>query len=175
MAYHYAQADYAYLIPAHGPVRAFVLHGYLAVDLFFVLSGFVMALNYQHLFEDGFSNQNYSIFLYKRLTRIYPLYIMVTILAGLIAYAGGTYHAPLTPQSWVLNAALIQSWGFGGSLGAVTWSISTEFAAYILFPLLVAAIAPRRPGWTAAAAVTAVLSLVLVVALTIYQFSSAHG
>ena len=78
MAYHYAQADYAYLIPAHGPVRAFVLHGYLAVDLFFVLSGFVMALNYQHLFEDGFSNQNYSIFLYKRLTRIYPLYIMVS-------------------------------------------------------------------------------------------------
>jgi len=45
-----------------------------------------MALNYQHLFADGFSNQNYSAFLYKRLTRIYPLYIVVTILAGLIAY-----------------------------------------------------------------------------------------
>jgi peptidoglycan/LPS O-acetylase OafA/YrhL len=49
-----------------------IAHGYLAVDLFFVLSGFVMALNYGSLFETRMSFLAYRRFLGRRIARIYP-------------------------------------------------------------------------------------------------------
>lgn len=51
VAYHYLQSDIAH----PGPIRC----GYLAVDLFFILSGFVMALNYGERFRDGFDRRRY--------------------------------------------------------------------------------------------------------------------
>ena len=54
-------------------VRPFVSHGYMAVDLFFILSGFVMAMTYGGLFENGFNFNNFKTFLLLRLARIYPL------------------------------------------------------------------------------------------------------
>ncbi len=63
---------------APGVARLFLLRGYLAVDLFFVLSGFMMALTYQRRFSSGFRSREYFHFLYLRLARVYPLYIVVT-------------------------------------------------------------------------------------------------
>ena len=37
-----------------GPAGVLLRHGYLAVDVFFVLSGFVMGLSYAHMFAPGF-------------------------------------------------------------------------------------------------------------------------
>ena len=48
--------------------------GFLGVDLFFVLSGFVLALNYQRKFQ-AVDRNAYIEFLWKRLARIYPVYI----------------------------------------------------------------------------------------------------
>ena len=55
---------------------------YLAVDLFFVLSGFVMALSYGHLFGGRVSPATYGGFLIKRLwVGFYPLLVVVTAVA----------------------------------------------------------------------------------------------
>ena len=54
-------------------------HGYLAVDFFFELSGFILALNYLHVFRNLSSRQAVQ-FLGLRLARIYPLHIFMLIL-----------------------------------------------------------------------------------------------
>ncbi len=48
--------------------------GYLAVDFFFILSGFIIAFNYRNQFLDKFTTQKYGIFIYKRFARVYPLH-----------------------------------------------------------------------------------------------------
>ena len=127
-------------------ISAFFRHGYLAVDLFFVLSGFVMALTYGSMFEQGFSGKAYGTFLAKRLARIYPLYFLVT---GTIAVIGVVADVQsVQGRSFVgvvfMNLAMVQAWGMAPSLMPVAWSISTEWAAYLLFPLLATSILRGR-------------------------------
>ena len=142
--------------------RAILLHGYLAVDLFFVLSGFVMALTYGRLFEASFSISAYLDFLSKRLGRVYPLYIALTAAIAVLGYTGvSTFKAP-TQTSLASNVLLIQAWGIADSIDIPAWSISTEFAAYLLFPLLVRIILVGHWARCWAAAVVAAMILVLV-------------
>lgn len=54
-----------------------IAHGYLAVDFFFLLSGFVLALAYQDRLDAGWSTRS---FLKVRLIRLYPLYILGIVL-----------------------------------------------------------------------------------------------
>src|ERR1700733_15319536 len=56
-----------------------VPHGYMAVDLFFMLSGFVIGLGYRNAFSGNFST-NYRAFLIKRIARLYPAYIVISVL-----------------------------------------------------------------------------------------------
>lgn len=132
VVYHYLQSAIT------GGVKAtFLHHGYLAVDLFFVLSGFVMMMSYEPRFRSSFNVSKYIDFLYKRFGRIYPLYAVVTILfTGAIYWHAIHTHQPSISEI-VLNLLLVHGWGMAGSIGGPTWSISTEFAAYLLFPALV--------------------------------------
>ena len=176
MVYHFFQEDYSSSSSLHGPVRTMLTHGYIAVDLFFVLSGFVMAKTYGSRFIERASITTYVDFLYKRLGRVYPLYIAVTLLAAGLAYAGGVRHAPLTVWTLIANVLLVQTWGFTDSFTAPAWSISTEFAAYLLFPvLIVCATSRNRVGtWLSAAAAALVLAFVATrTAAQLHQV--AHG
>jgi peptidoglycan/LPS O-acetylase OafA/YrhL len=122
-----------------------IRHGYFWVDLFFVLSGFVMALTYAGMFVNGFSWRAHRDFLWKRIARVYPLYLAITLgvsAYSLLIYGGYTdVHRPAVnldnpALAHVTNLLMIHAWGFGSSIGGPTWSISTEWAAYLLFPLL---------------------------------------
>lgn len=135
VAYHYLA------LGAGSGVGGTVLkHGYLAVDLFFVLSGYVMALTYGQDFRARFRVGTFAHFLVRRLARVYPLYA-ATSLACLILYVADRDAQALLPEpSWLAvasNLLLIQAWGIGHSINGPGWSISTEFFAYILFPCLV--------------------------------------
>jgi peptidoglycan/LPS O-acetylase OafA/YrhL len=115
--------------------------GYLAVDLFFEMSGFVIALNYDIFFRNLKISETVA-FLSARIARIYPLHISILFLFLLnpIAidlfsqhhHAGARYD----PLYFVLSLALIQNWGFTSGLAwnIPAWSISTEWFAYLLFP-----------------------------------------
>jgi peptidoglycan/LPS O-acetylase OafA/YrhL len=142
--------------------RAILLHGYLAVDLFFVLSGFVMALTYSASFRARLSVSAYLDFLSKRLGRVYPLYIALTAAIAVLGYAGvSTFKAP-TQVSLASNVLLVQAWGIADSIDIPAWSISTEFASYLLFPLLVRIVLAKHwvRCWAAAAAAAMILVLV---------------
>jgi peptidoglycan/LPS O-acetylase OafA/YrhL len=121
---------------------------YLWVDLFFVLSGFVMALNYGRMFRSGFSGEAFGEFLLRRLARIYPLYVAVLVLQ--VALTLGLYGDFHHTRAWgaavldhpapalLANLFLVQSWGMAGSATQQAWSISTEWGAYFTFPVLAA-------------------------------------
>ena len=119
--------------------RQIVSHGYLSVDLFFVLSGFVMALNYGEPLRNNLQ-RGYKAFIGHRIARIYPLYLLITLVGGFI-HASGFMHAEVIPnfsEALLANLLMVQSWGLAQSFVWPAWSISTEWTAYLLFPLLLA-------------------------------------
>ncbi|MDT9598442.1 acyltransferase family protein [Sphingosinicella rhizophila] len=134
------------------PVLTFLGAGNLAVDLFFLLSGFVIYLNYaERLTSRRVSTRE---FLFRRFARIYPLHLL--ILLAFLAYVSAALlfgSARIEEENFdyfLASLFLVQNWGFTDALkwNVPAWSISTEFGAYLLFPALLAMLAPwRRPAW----------------------------
>jgi peptidoglycan/LPS O-acetylase OafA/YrhL len=122
------------VVPAlNGQAPVFITKGYLAVDLFFVLSGFVLAHAYQDDFAGKLSARAVGFFLWARLARIYPVHLF-TIIPYLSAY-GRTEMVSGT--SLVYNLLLIQSpWLTHLTWNQYAWSISAEWHAYLLFPFV---------------------------------------
>ncbi|MBP1650788.1 MAG: acyltransferase 3 [Bacteroidetes bacterium] len=88
------------LLPA--PIRPLLLFGQEAVILFFLLSGFVIHINYSTKSE--FDRKD---FLWKRFVRIYPIFIVVMILSvGIDMATGGDAHTDL--RSFVYNMVGLQ-------------------------------------------------------------------
>ena len=123
-------------------VHNFFYHGYLAVDLFFLLSGFIMVYNYEDLFKYISVFKAQKKFLIYRAARIYPVYIIVSsaslfifVILNMRGFESQLLTKPLVVAE-IANVLMIQSWGLAGSFNGAAWSISTEWAAYIIFPLL---------------------------------------
>jgi len=129
--------------------------GFMAVYLFFSLSGFVIALNY---FNKINNLRSLVSFQKKRFFRLYPVHIFVLILilliqclkfvaielglpAGQEAFGGHyTTGSWYTLRDFVLHGFLLQAvldYGYFLSWNAAAWTISTEFYTYFLFAILV--------------------------------------
>ncbi len=124
-----------------GSFAGFVRRGYLGVDGFFMLSGLILA--YVHTeFAQALSGTRK--FLGKRLARIYPVHLAVIVILGFILLVGLAHGMrPRDPQRFSISALLqnmflVQGWGFAsqGAWNYPAWSISTEWAGYLLFPVL---------------------------------------
>ncbi|MBX3498845.1 MAG: acyltransferase [Alphaproteobacteria bacterium] len=131
-----------------------IRHGYLGVDLFFVLSGFVLAHVYAPVFaRDGMPF--YARYLYRRVARLWPVWLAVLALFALKAeigswsgLGGGGLRLADDPGLWSLYALLMQSWGWADPerINPPGWSLSYEWAASLLLPLaLAAAVRLRSP------------------------------
>lgn len=140
--------------------------GYLGVDLFFVLSGFIIAYNYADagLAADG---PRYREFLWRRLARIYPVYLAALLLT-LAAVAALTpwevslrKSAHFTVEGFWASVFMVQAWTVPVPRlwNVPGWSVSAEWAAYLAFPLLAARV--RRVESMR----TTVLAIVLLYAL----------
>ena len=119
----------------------FLREGYLAVDLFFVLSGFVLALNHG---EDLAANRTSSSTFYLwRLGRIYPLYfVLISMTEAVLLGVGGTAPPPI---AILLNLTLTQSWFGPFEVLGPSWSLSVEVVAYLAFPWIAAWAFRSRP------------------------------
>ena len=142
-----------------GGMPALVGKGYLGVELFFVLSGFILCHVYLPQVEEG--GFRYGEFLWARLARIYPMHLVTLIAMGLMA--GGALAIGLSVDPNVLsfaslpaNLTLTQAWGLAPVAGwnHPSWSISAEWFAYVTFPAFAAlTLSLRRwPGVAVAAA-----------------------
>ena len=125
---------------------AFVQRGYLGVDVFFVLSGLVLAYTYADRFERGVGRRAFVEYLSLRLGRIYPLHAAV-LLAYLFLFLAGNAvgFTPLDPRitgMWdgAMSVMMLHAWGFTDRLSwnEASWSISAEWFAYlfVLVPVL---------------------------------------
>jgi peptidoglycan/LPS O-acetylase OafA/YrhL len=144
--------------------------GAQGVDLFFILSGFVLTWNYLERMGPSWSARATMHFLWLRLARVWPVYLVTLHLAALwIIFTLNVGHVPsedvdqLTAINYVRQVLLMQLWFQpyfdGSSWDGPAWSISAEWLAYLLFGLLVLVVfrithATRARGlmWLAVAA-----------------------
>ncbi|ELY8288024.1 acyltransferase [Salmonella enterica] len=118
----------------------FIWNGYLAVDLFFVLSGFIMCMVYSKNFASKISVSGFGKFLWHRFARIYPLYLFVLISTIIIQVAESSL--PST-QTLIINFMMWQNLFNNGMVGA-SWSVSVELIAYLIFPPLMFLLANKK-------------------------------
>lgn len=105
---------------------------YLAVDLFFVLSGYVIAMANGADFTASTRPSDLFRFACKRVGRIYPLYAMAFAMSVAEASLGAL--ASVGPVAMLANAFLVQQWFELPSLDGPAWSVSAEMLAYLCFP-----------------------------------------
>ncbi len=132
--YHYWPNLSAALPPA------IIGKGYLGVEAFFTLSGFILC----HVYLQGFGagTFRYGDFLWNRMARVYPLHLVTLVGVGLMAAAAGLAgiavdHNMLAWSALPANLLLVQAWGFAPLAGwnHPSWSISAEWFAYLSFPI----------------------------------------
>lgn len=158
------------------PVTKLISKGYLAVDLFFLLSGFVLTHVYLTSFAQKVTTEGYRDFVAARVARIYPLHLFVLglFLVTEIGFARSFPPMPLEgPLSLVaLGANLVLMQGLGAktlSWNYPSWSISVEFLAYLVFPLVLPLL------WSASRKVRALVMVVLLaVILGLAQIAHHH-
>jgi peptidoglycan/LPS O-acetylase OafA/YrhL len=119
--------------------RGAVQDSYLAVDLFFVLSGVVICYNYEHKLRSGLSAARFS---WLRLVRIYPLYILGTILMlASVLTLHSTAHGTLDPNNLTICSLLalfvVPYLGASGlvlfPLNMPAWSLFEELIVNVVY------------------------------------------
>lgn len=159
---------------ATSPLDQMANHGYLAVDFFFLLSGFVVSYSY----DRRWSRMNLRDFLSRRLIRLHPMLVLGAILGGLLFYVGG-YWSPHLPEVslgtllvvTLMNVLLIpllpsgdvRGWGEIFPLNGPAWSLFYEYLANLAYALGLRRLSLRWLG---------MLSLCFALALSYYVLTS---
>lgn len=125
-------------------VEVLAQKGWLGVDLFFILSGFVISYVYHDDFSDRLTYTAYRRFLILRFARVYPVHIFTT-LALIPIYLTASYLFSyeslvnaFSLEKLLYSITLTNGIGIENSVGwnVPSWSVSAECFAYLLFPLV---------------------------------------
>lgn len=148
-------------------VEALLARGYLAVDFFFLLSGFVIWLTWHDRLRAPGAPWR---FLQRRIARIWPLHAVMLafgLALALLLRATGRDDPAFPLAELPLHLLLVHNWGLTDALrwNDPSWSISCELAAYLLFPLLVMAVDWRRLPTLALTGIAAAILLALHAAM----------
>ena len=130
-----------------GPSEQIINHGYLAVDFFFVLSGFVIGYAY----DDRWGKMSIGTFFKRRLTRLHPMVVAGTLIgAALFFFAGTAFPKTMEVEGWKFALCLvmgllmipcgmgldIRGWGETNSFNGPNWSLTYEYIANILYAFI---------------------------------------
>src|SRR4051794_4134300 len=122
-------------------VKKDISYGYLGVELFFLLSGFIMCYALPATYN---LKSDLKTFLLKRITRIEPPYIISLILLIIINEIAKIYSGVRFEFSFfdfLLHLGYLDNFGFGTYYNVVYWTLGIEFQFYLLiafiFPLLI--------------------------------------
>lgn len=140
--------------------------GFIGVDIFFAISGFVIALRYLDPLISG--EVTFTRFFARRIRRLLPACLIVVLVTTVLAFAFmqpkdiKIYGASLAAQAGFLQNVAFWQEGNYFDLALVrpllhTWSLAVEEQFYLLFPFLVLAIR-WRPKWATALMVLTLLS-----------------
>ena len=169
----------------HGSPDQPVNHGYLAVDFFFVLSGFVIGYAY----DDRWDRMTVWSFFKRRLIRLHPMVIFGTLFGALMFYFGGCNEFPQISQTpwWMLLLVMfwcftmvplphtmdIRGWGETNPLNGPAWSLQWEYLANILYALVIRRLSKVALG--VCVAIFAVLTIILCLNIDITGFLEARN
>lgn len=121
--------------------------GLLGVDLFFALSGFVLTINYIDAVGVRLTRSGTARFLWARIARIWPAYVVTLIVAGLwhaglpvIGWQDPVPVRDLSALSFLRQFGLVVLWNEPSyerlTWNGPAWSVSAEALAYLAFPVL---------------------------------------
>jgi|WetSurMetagenome_2_1015567.scaffolds.fasta_scaffold23510_2 peptidoglycan/LPS O-acetylase OafA/YrhL len=138
--------------------------GYIGVSFFFILSGFVLALNYKDKLTDGrITTREFFI---ARFARIYPMYFFALLFAIPTFYFAFKTDAIASFGKLVAHIFLVQSFipsiDVYYSINPPSWSISTEMFFYLMFPLIIAVFYKYRNAYKVA------LTFLMVIPIAIF-------
>ena len=179
VAYHLFETYY------HGGPDQPINHGYLAVDFFFVLSGFVIGYAY----DDRWDRMSTWAFFKRRLIRLHPMVIFGTLFGALLFYFGSCGEFPLINQTpwWMVllvmfwcftmiplpNTMDIRGWAETNPLNGPAWSLQWEYIANILYALVIRRLSKVALG--ICVAVFAVLTVILCLNIDVTGFLEARN
>ena len=116
---------------------------YLMVDLFFIMSGFIMLHVYGESFSKSLNGKNFVAFIKARFARLYPLHLFTLMAAIILFYVSTAPVDPVSarifdPMAIPTNLVMLHSCGLHTvfTWNVPSWSISAEWWAYMVFPFL---------------------------------------
>lgn len=149
MLFHYREItpSFTYEVPLFD---TWLKWGGMGVELFFVLSGFIMSYVYSATFNADIKRKDYGTFIIYRIARLYPIHLLTFLglmtLYGVALLFGAVEHPERFTGLMVISTlTMTHSW-FPGVLtpNQPAWSVSAEFFAYLLFPVLCLSLHKRR-------------------------------
>lgn len=163
MLYHVQEIATRYHYVEGNQVPEMIKSGWIGVDLFFVLSGFMLMHSYGERFRE-IKFELLSEFAVSRFLRVYPLSLATLILVGVLVLVypsfAREYQAAvpgnLSPAAFALTALLATRWiEHSGEWNEPVWSLSVQILGYAAFPFL-AYLAGRTRSFTVTLSVAAV-------------------
>jgi peptidoglycan/LPS O-acetylase OafA/YrhL len=125
--------------PGERAVSNLFARGALGVELFFVISGFILAVPFARHFVGGEKPVNLGRYYLRRVTRLEPPYILTLI----IFYAAAWIFHDAAMQGRMLSTFLVRLFYLHGlvyrdapALNGVTWSLEIEVQFYLIVPVL---------------------------------------
>lgn len=138
MLFHYTyRGPQKHLCPDSFPLLGQVFrYGNLGVDVFFILSGFVILLTAYNKDAIGFT--------IARVLRLYPAYWISVTLTAFVIVLAGTNHDPVTLRQYLANLTMVHSFVNVEDISGVYWTLAVELQFYFLIFLVLAAGQVRR-------------------------------
>ncbi len=137
--YHHSGAKLETILPSLTGLSLVRIHGNIGVDLFFILSGFIMTYVYaQH--KRDFGKSDYKSFMIKRFARIYPNHITVLLIfLGMYLFAklmNITMEGNYSAKDYIMQVLLLNGYIPDLAWNYPNWSVSIEWFGYVaIFPL----------------------------------------
>lgn len=174
MFYHYRLTMHA--LWERGLSLPLLKDAYIGVDIFFILSGFIIAHVHTMDFR-RFSAYELKRFALLRFFRVYPLhwFVLLSLLLLVLAYPEYAEHAKLkfneperfSAEGFIASFFLVQHWfvDIGHPWNGLAWTLSMEILAYMLFPIMAFFFARIENAWICLA-----LALAFLLSLGMYLF-----
>lgn len=178
--FHLQALKHTFLAPVFTLFAPIIDNGVLGVDVFFVLSGFILSYTYLDRLGPRFNLGTSANFLWARFARMWPAFAVVVGILGLWFLYGTTQHSAqdwslqlktpdLSPWGMIKQLLMVHLW-FSPSTDGVSWfgpgwTVSAEWLAYVSFPLTALALFRLRrihPLTALAASVLALLPVALI-------------